>query len=429
MKNKVKVLAMVLCCALVLGNISMPAAVAQAKAKKAAISETELTIPVGDLNSKTYWNKSSWETENAKKLSVDNAVKGAVYQFTSSNSKVAGINKKGGYLTGLKAGKATITCTQIYNNKKVTVGKCKVVVKKAALSIYDKDMDFPVGTSGYDLAGYYSGLEPVYNITFRNPKATYTLKSDNDNFVIQDIKYDASKANDVTDNAEYASVLKDYIGDRYFYGYKFTAKVAGTYTVTVKETYKNKTTTLGSFKVNIKDTSIAEAQKELLLGNKQYASELLNYTKENTDYYFEIKDYDEKNPDKNVLKMGKDDQGVYVYGNKAGTADVTVKEGSATGTVIGTVTFTVTELPCKEIILDSKEFTTTVGEDFSIYYDLNPSDTTDKVTISSDNTKVLKVEYNAEEGYWAYTSLKAGTANITIQCGSQSVVCKVVVEK
>ncbi|MDF2944796.1 MAG: Ig domain protein group 2 domain protein [Herbinix sp.] len=419
---------MALCCALMIGNFFIPSSLAEAATKKTTISITEMTIPVGKMDSKIYWNINSWELRTTQKLTVKNAVKGATYQFTSSNTKVVSIGKTGGYLTGLKGGSATITCTQTLKNKKTTIGKCKVTVKNAALVTEDYN-DFPVGSGHFNLYDYYSSANSLFNITYRNPKATYTLTSDSENFSIKEIKYDASNAKEVTDNKDYQSMLKEYIGSRYFYGYQFTAKEAGTYTVTVKETYNKVTKTLGSFKVEIKDTSISEAKVDLLLGNNLNALTLLNYTKENTIYYFKIKDYDETNPDNNVLALIENGGDLNLYANKTGTAEVTVTEGSENGTVIGSVTINVIEAPCQSITVDSEEYTTYVDDYFYITYDLDPWDTTDKVTIESDNPKVLKVEYDKDSDSWTYTPLKVGKANITIKCGNQSVVSKVVVEE
>lgn len=418
---------MVLCCALMVGNFIIPNQVAEAATKKASISVKELTIPVGKMDSKVYWNKNSWELSNGEELSVKNKIKGATYQFTSSNSKVVKISKAGGYLTGVKAGSATITCTQTYKNKKITVGKCKVTVKNATL--ISEDAVLPVGSGGFDLADYYSSSDAMFTIAYRNPKATYTVTSDSSNFTINEKKYDASSAKDVTDNDEYKAVLKDYIGKRYFYGYQFKAEKAGTYTITVKETYNKKTKTLGSFKVEVKDASIAEPNVELLVDNYINVFNLLNYTNASSLYYFEIKDYDKTNPENNVLDLIQDESSLYLHGNKTGTGEVIIREGSEQGTVIGTVTVVVAEAPCESITLESEEYTAYVGEYFSIYYDLEPWETTDKVTIESDNSKVLKVEYNQEEQSWEYTPLKAGEAKITIRCGNQSVVTKVIVEE
>jgi uncharacterized protein YjdB len=119
----------------------------------------------------------------------------------------------------------------------------------------------------------------------------------------------------------------------------------------------------------------------------------------------------------------------YIYANKAGTAVVTVREESEQGPVIGTVTFVVKEEPCQSITLDSEEATAYVDDYFDVYFSLDPWDTTDKVTIESDNPDVLKVEYNEEEESWEYTAIKTGEANITVKCGNQSATCKVTVEE
>lgn len=418
---------MALSLVLVVSGLFIPGKTAQAAAKT-AISTTSMTIPVGKLSDKVYWNRSSWELEKAQKLAVNNGVKGATYQFTSSNSKVVTVSKTGGYLTGVKAGSATITLTQTYKSKKTTIGKCKVTVKNAGLTVNDYDNVISVGKGGFDLTHYYAGYEPLFKITYRNPNATYTVSSSSKNFSVKEIKYDASKAKSVTSNKDYQEVLKEYIGKAYFYGYEYNAKAAGTYTITVKETYNKKTKTVGSFKIVVKATSISEPNVDLLLGNYLNVSTLLSYAKADTGYYFEIKDYDDANKDNNVVLLMQQGEELYLYGNKTGTAQVTVKEGSEKGTVIGTVTIKVAEAPCESISVDD-EYTTYVDDYFNIYFDLEPWDTTDKVTIESDNPAVLKVEYDSAEDDWVYTPLKAGEANVTIKCGNQTATTKVIVEE
>jgi hypothetical protein len=408
----------------------IPETAANAATKKPSIAK-EMAIPIGKMDSKVCWNINSYEIETAKKLTVLNKVKGATYAFTSSDTKVATISKDGGYLTGLKAGSATITCTQTLKNKKTTVGKCKVTVKKPVLKI-NKDTDnvFAIGSEGFNLLSFYNAMDPLYHIEYRNQNATYSLSSNSKDFTIKQVKCDASTAKDATDWDEFVNELKNYIGDRYFYGYQFTAKKAGTYTITVKETYNKKTVTLGSFKVIIKDACIASPDIDLLLGNNMNVYSLVDYKKADTDYYYSIENFDEANIENNPVVFYEDENDLILFGNKVGSAKVTVREGSEKGALIGTVTVTVAESPCQEIILDEKEFTAYVGDEyFNIYYDLDPWDTTDKVTITSDNPQVLKVEYDEDEMSWNYQPLETGTANVTIQCGNQSVICKVTVEE
>lgn len=421
---------MALCCALFAGNLIIPGTVAEAAAKKTAISAASMSIPVGKMDSKVYYFKNSWEFGNPEKLTVKNAVKGATYQFTSSNIKVVKIGKNGGFLTGVKAGSATITCIQSYKNKKTTIGKCKVTVNNASLLVSDYGNEFAVGKGGYDLASYFGDSNNLYSIAYRNPDAAYSLTSSSEDFTIKEVKYNAANVKVVTDNEEYQGVLKSFIGSRYIIGYQFDAKKAGTYTITVKETYNKKAKTLGSFKVIIKETSVTEEKQELLLGDTINVLSLINYSKENVNYYFEIKDYDEENQDNNILRLNQSENNISIYGNKAGTAEVIVREGSEQGTVIGTATIVVTEVPCKSITVDSEDYTTYIGDEyFEIGYELDPWETTDKVTIESDKPDVLKVVYDEEGESWVYTPLKAGKANITIKCGDQSVVRQVVVTK
>lgn len=405
-----------------------PDAVAEAAEKKPSIAKS-MTIPIGKLDAKSQWNKDYYEIEKAQKLTVNNKIKGATYTFKSGNTKVVTVSKDGGYLTGIKEGTATITCTQTYNNKTTTVGTCKVTVKKAALKLNEyADTEYGIGTYGYGLYEYYADLEPIFHIEYRNPKATYSFTSDSKNFTIKEIKYDASSAGKITKNEAFKEELEAYIGDRYFYGYEFTAKRAGTYKVTVKETYNKKTTTLGSFKVIIKDTHVTLTDVDMLLGEYFNVNYLLRYPKPDKTYYYIIENYD-KVIENNTLIMNQDEDDVILYANKAGKAKVSVREGSENGTLIGTINFVVSEIRCNEIIPQDNEYTTYEGDEyFYIYFELEPWNTTDKVTITSDNPDVIKVTYNEEEYSWYYKVGKAGKATVTIKCGDKSVAIPVTVE-
>ena len=179
----------------------------------------------------------------------------------------------------------------------------------------------------------------------------------------------------------------------------------------------------------IKDTVLSETELDLLLGNYLSASSMLEYRKENTEYYCIIEGYDEENIANNVLLMEESEYDLNLYANKTGTAKVTFREGSKNGALIGTVSITVKEAPCQEIILEEDEITAYVDGYLDLSFELKPYDTTDKVTITSDNPKVLKVEYDEDYNSWSYTMLKVGTANLTIQCGNQSAIVKVTVEE
>lgn len=97
------------------------------KAKKPTLSHKKVVMPIG--YSDGYWYGEN-DNDGLIKLSVKNKVKGATYTFKSSNTKVAKISSKGGRITGLKAGTATITVTQKLKGKSTKVGTCKVTVKE-----------------------------------------------------------------------------------------------------------------------------------------------------------------------------------------------------------------------------------------------------------------------------------------------------------
>lgn len=405
-----------------------PGIVAEAAAKKPSISKS-MTIPIGKLDSKVHWNKNSYEIDKAEKLTVKNKVKGATYTFKSSNTKVVKIDKNGGYLTGIKAGSVTITCTQTYKNKKTTVGTCKVTVKKAAMKLNEyAETEFAVGSNSYGLYDYYAGMEPLFHIEFRNPKATYKLTSDSKNFTIKEVKHDASSAKKITKEEAFIEQLEGYIGDRYFYGFEFTAKKAGTYKITVKETYNKKTTSLGSFKIVIKETSVADTDVEMILGDSTDVNYLIKYPKADTLYYYTIEDFDSVNVENNPLVVHEEEYGNYLFGNKVGTATVSIREGSQDGTLIGKINFVISEAPCQDIYIMNNEYIVYEGEEyFDIYFSLEPWNTTDKVTVTSDNPEVLKVIFNESYSSWEYEVGKAGKATITISCGDLSADCAVTV--
>ena len=339
LKSSKSILFIGLCFLVIAQMFYQPSNVAEAAAKPSITKS--MTIPIGKLDDNVQWNKNSYEIAKAQKLAVKNKVKGATYTFKSSDTKVVTINKSGGYLTGIKAGTATITCTQNYKSKNTTIGTCKVTVKKATMKLNeDSETEFAVGTSGYGLYDFYASMDPIYHIEYRNPKATYTLSSDSKNFTIKEVKCDASSAKKVIQESAFVEELETFIGDRYFYGYEFTAKKAGTYKVTVKETYNKKTTSLGSFKVVIKETSLAQTDVDLVVEDYLNVYYLLNYANPDKMYYYIIEDYDEI-VENNVLVLYQYEGSLLIYANKVGTAKVSIREDSEDGKLIGTINFVV----------------------------------------------------------------------------------------
>lgn len=236
---------------------------------------------------------------------------------------------------------------------------------------------------------------------------------------MEEVKYESTKE------------LKEYTGISYAYGYKYMAKKAGVYTITVNETYNKKTTKLGSFKVEVKDVSVETEEILVPVGQYTNAFNYLYYTRQDALYYFIVEGYDNQNPANNVIALGFDSSidiaNIIIIGQVPGTAKITVREGTINGPIIGVMNVKVYLVPCEAISLEEDELTTYVGdEQFIINYSLEPFDTTDELIIESDNTDLLKIEYDEIVGI-RFTPLKAGTVNVTFKCGDKTAVCKVTI--
>lgn len=104
-------------------------------------SEIEVTIYINGISQEQYKqeqkSKSITLTESELKLkqketfdiNIRNKIKGSTYKWTTSNKKVATINNKNGVVTGVKKGKAVITCTITTPNGDILKLKCNVTIK------------------------------------------------------------------------------------------------------------------------------------------------------------------------------------------------------------------------------------------------------------------------------------------------------------
>ncbi len=77
--------------------------------------------------------KGTLNISGTKKLSVKNAGSGSTLKWSSSNTKVAKVTKKG-VVSALKQGKANITCKVTTKNKKTYTLRYRLTVKKPSLS-------------------------------------------------------------------------------------------------------------------------------------------------------------------------------------------------------------------------------------------------------------------------------------------------------
>lgn len=385
-------------------------------AAKPALNVKSLIVPIGKMNKDVYCQKDqdSFTTLDPI-IKVENKKKGATYEFTSSNKKVVTIGKSGGYLTALKEGSATIECKQTYNKKTTVIGKCKVTVKKSTVISDDYYRDFTLGSGlfGVDVEddGYYSIPLPFY-IEYMNPQATYNFKTNSKDFKFEIATLSKAEKKMYTPSDQFTI--------------RYTANKPGTYKVTVTETYKGKTRTVGSFSLIFHDAEVHETY-ELPVNSSASVFYLVDYTKP-VYYYFIIDNFDEENMDNNVVKLSKEDGYLEIQGLKVGTATVKVYEGNdESGRYLGSCTVKVVEIPAEGIEADYAEYTVDAGyEYFYIYFYVTPYNSTDEMEITSSDPSVLKVEKD-EEGYWKYTPLKEGQAVVTATIGEHSTSCVVYV--
>ena len=345
--------------------------------------EAEMTIGTGSL----VGNYDYYSVEDGKyDLLVFDAVKGATYTFTSSNSKVVSVKASGtkAFLTGLKAGTATITVNQKLKGKTTKVGTCKVTVKNAIVH-QDSIPVLPLGTS--------YGNEPL-EFSYRNNSATYTYVSNSKNF--------SMKEN-----------IKKFDGMN-FISHSFTAKEPGTYTITVKETYNKITRTVGTIKYTVKKATV-ESESEIDLGDSTWVFALINNYR--TDVYYYILP-----EDNGVLETYTNGDSVYLKGKKVGTANVKVYENAQSADeskLLGTCKVTVKEVVLVDLDLDFDDTEVYVDDDpieFSV--DKRPSNALEEIIVTSSNPDVATVSGLDEDGNGTITPVSAGTTEIKITCGN-----------
>jgi len=312
--------------------VTLGLAVNSRKAEAAAkpkLNKTSMTIPVGKLDKDVYWQKNEFQYEDAVPLTVKNKRKGASYTFTSSDTKIVKISKNGGYLTGVKKGKATITCKETYKGKTTVVGTCKVTVKDAAVIDYVTDVCLGSGLLNVD---YFDGFEGYsilihHDITYRNPNAKYSLKSDSKDFIFKETSL-TEEEKKVYSSAE---------------PYRYEAKKAGKYTLSVIETYNKKSRTIGKVTIIVHDVEISDELYEIYVNEYMGVFWPVRYSREDKYYYFIVND-------KNVIELTRDEyNNLVIKGLKPGTAKVKVYEDSIeNGRYLGEYTVKVKEVPKQE---------------------------------------------------------------------------------
>lgn len=393
------------------GSISVTAeAKTKTKTMKPSLSAKSMEIPVGKITGKTQWDYRKAEYAPCgigKKLTVKNKVKGASYRFASSNSKVVKIAKNGGYLTGVKAGKATITCTQMLKGRKTVVGKCKVTVKNASFYNVEFDGKLCLGKSIFNPA------TTGFILRYRNPDAKYTFDTGSNDLKIYEKKWTDK------DNEKDPEHMAFSVEGMYTYLQIMEAKKSGTYQVSVKEIYQNKTRKIGSFTVTVYDPEVITETLEKREGDDLNFTEFLLHPAENnyTNYKAEIVEGAE------LVKKQEYEDG-YFYGTllKEGTMKIKVSE-KATGKEIGTAVIQIKRVACESIEIRESHIYTFVGNEDS-YLDsvirLNPEETTEPVNAVSKDENIFRISTNEQEEI-SGTPVAAGETKVVFTCGNQSV--------
>ncbi len=344
--------------------------------------EAKMTIGTGSI----VGNFDFYPKEDCKySLDVSNPVKNATYSFASSNAKVVAVKASGtiGYLTGLKAGNATITVSQKLKGKTTKVGTCAVTVKNSVV-IQDFVPELPLGVS--------QSNEPLV-FEYRNNDATYTYASNSKDFSMSE-------------------TIKKFDGMN-FISQSFTAKAPGTYTITVKETYNKSTRTVGTIKYTVTKATVS-AESSVDLGGKVPALDLINNYRTDVPYYITTGDED-------ILDILAEGDNVYLSGIKEGTVTVKIYENANAADeskLIATCKISVKKVKLENLNINFDETEAYAGGDsieFSV--EKEPYNASEKITVTSSNPDVAKVSELNEEGFGTVSPVTAGKTTITITCG------------
>ena len=226
-KKDKRFLVILLVLALVLTSVSINyrenVADTQAASKKIEISDKKVSIGLG--------------AQGVEQVLISNKKESAVYTYKSSDTSIVKVDSQD-ILTGVKYGTAKITVREKYNGKTSVVGQYEVEVKKTTIKDVAKADDFLWAEIG---------------------KATF----EDNPFNLQDYVEDK-----LFDNRNMDASYTFYSGDTSILKIKSNGLVeetlkAGKVRITIKETYKKKTRTLGDIGMEIKEPEFTKAGRTL----------------------------------------------------------------------------------------------------------------------------------------------------------------------
>lgn len=407
MKSIKRVLAVVLCFAMFVGLCNFSNLEVRA-ASKPTLEDSSKTISLGK--------------EEYNNIVIYDKIKGATYTYTSSNSKIVKISKKG-ELTGIKAGKAKITVYQNLKGKKTKIGTCNIVVKASSLSTDEYSINYTTNSMEGDNAFFYN-LNYWDLINYRPSGAKYTYTSSDTGLV---------KINKDGQISEIGQPGKQV-------------------TITVKETFNKKTRTVGKLKLSILTPTINQDEIEIGINTGFYPYEYMSGY--NGGYYIicsdqaepltdnstviDVKDdYDDSN---DILRFNKVDG--YWYGEliaqKEGVVYVHCYMGSSSSDIskenlIGTLKVNVKEYKTTSLSWDEESISDneqngilTVEYDeydnyCNLYYTYKPDNSTDTPVITSSNTSVATVSEYSYTGKISLDIHSEGTTKITLKMGDYTI--------
>lgn len=410
MLQRKKVFKLLTICMMFMFSMLFTSGLAKAEQAKPELSDSEITIGIGTYGSGSFYFH---KTNDKYEISVNNPLEDAQYSFTSSNKDIVTVEKSGSkaYLTGIKKGTTYITCKQIFNGETTTVGKCKVMVNNSTLQLPNNQVDL-LSIGSAKLGSWVQA--PLCDIDYRIPDAKYTYTTTSKYFTMKDVKYNETN-----------------VGEGYF-GFKqeYVAKKAGTYKVTVKETYKGKTRTVGSFKVTVHDLEI-EKNYIMPLNTSVRCDYLIGYPKTGKSYYFEGDGFDaNKKTSKSVVFIDNDQFGEpQLSALKDGTATIKIYEGTnkSNKKYVGSSTIIV-----KRDFIDFRlydgEYETYIGHKYAtISLRTSPDVTLDDIKVTSSDKSILTVKYSKEENECILSPNKAGTVTLVVKKGKETISCTVTV--
>ncbi len=172
----------------------------------------------------------------------------ATYQYTSSNTKIAAVDKNNGWITGMKEGSTTISVSETYNKKTTKLGSVKIKVVGASILPESKSIEIALNSSHY--------VTDIVLMKNLNYDADYTCTSEDSSIVTADY-------------------IENEWGDESF---KVKGTALGTTTITVYEEFNDVKKKLGTVKVTVKEYPVTKFEFDNYSFEEKDGVKYKNYT-------------------------------------------------------------------------------------------------------------------------------------------------------